>query len=233
MHIKRYVKQPPKKIKTRLEKFARFTLFGSFFSFLIATLFSGFPLLVYAWNIISPSTNEYLSSILSNPISFEFKANATEIDNELELIDEYVLPPQDLELPTTPKITIDSIGIQTNILEQSIENYELALKDGVWRVPNFGNPIQREKPIILVAHRFGYLSWDQEYREQNSFFNLPNLETGDQIEVIWDQRKFVYEIYDSEEGTDITKYNADLILYTCKFLKSDVRIFKYARLIEN
>ena len=62
---------------------------------------------------------------------------------------------------------------------------------------------------------------------------MPEVSAGDKIEIIWDQRKFVYEVYDTEEGTDITQYDADLILYTCKFLKSDIRIFTYARLIES
>ncbi len=99
-------------------------------------------------------------------------------------------------------------------------------------MPDFGTAQERTNPMILVAHRFGYLAWSVPYRLQNSFFNLPKLKPGDQIEVIWDQRKYVYEVFAGDEGKEISDYQADLILYTCKFLESDERIFRYARLVQ-
>jgi sortase (surface protein transpeptidase) len=102
----------------------------------------------------------------------------------------------------------------------------------VWRVPDFGTAYERKLPMILAAHRFGYIAWTNQYRRQNSFFNLPELVPGDKVEVIWNQRRYVYEIYAGEEGKEITQYTADLILYTCKLLESDIRIFRYAKLIE-
>ena len=161
------------------------------------------------------------------------QSNEKSTEQQTQVVVEYTLPEKDPTLPVEPTLQLQKIGVKSTILEQPLQNYELALQQGVWRVPNFGTPLEKEKPIILVAHRFGYISWSQEYREKNSFYNLPNMEVGDQIEIIWDQRKFIYEIYASQEGTDITQYDADLILYTCKFLKSDIRIFKYAKLVEN
>ena len=84
----------------------------------------------------------------------------------------------------------------------------------------------------MAAHRFGYLKWSDSYRRQNSFYNLPKLKKGDVVRIIWKQRKYVYEIYGLEEGEEILDYSADLILYTCKFLDSSVRIFRYGRLLE-
>lgn len=136
------------------------------------------------------------------------------------------------QLPTEPRITIPSIGLDTTLQEASLENYEEALKKGVWRVPDFGTPYDRERPTILSAHRFGYLAWSNLYRRRNSFFNLPKAKVGDIVEIAWRQRKYVYEIYGESEGADINDYTADLILYTCRQLDSDVRIFKYARLLE-
>ena len=87
-------------------------------------------------------------------------------------------------------------------------------------------------PIILAAHRFGWDWWWQtDYWKYNSFYYLPEVEQGDMIEIIADQRKWVYEVYAGEEGEEITDYDADLILYTCKFLNSPLRHFRYARLI--
>jgi len=68
-------------------------------------------------------------------------------------------------------------------------------------------------------------------RQQISFYNLPSITKRDIIDIIWDQRVFSYEIYNAEESTYISDYNADLILYTCKFYNSPIRIFRYARAI--
>jgi len=131
---------------------------------------------------------------------------------------------------TTLKIT--SIGVDTEIKEMTYQNYEDALRVGVWRVPDFGTPLDREKPMILAAHRFGYLEWTNLYRRKNSFFNLPKLKTGDLVEINYKQRKYVYEIYGEDRGEEIKDYSANLILYTCETLNSKIRIFKYAKLLQ-
>lgn len=135
-------------------------------------------------------------------------------------------------LPKTNKLIISSIGVDGEIYEAPHDNYEAALRNGVWHEPSFGTPFTRSKPTILAAHRFGYLAWTNQYRRENSFYNLPKLEMGETVEIIWKQRQYTYEIYDESQGEEITDYNADLILYTCEALNSDVRIFKYARLLE-
>ncbi len=207
-----------------LKTIARIFLFGSLFSFILATFLSGYPILATVWNMTFPSTSTKLSEILSQPI------NVPQL--EIEDVDQYKLPEKDLSLPEINIVRIDKIGVNTEIIEQPQEKFEDALRMGVWRTPNFGTPLDRDKPTILVAHRFGYLNWDQPYRIKNSFYNLPNLEAGDQVEVVWDQRKFLYEVYQKDEGVSVSHFNADLILYTCKFLESDIRIFLYAKLIQ-
>jgi sortase (surface protein transpeptidase) len=82
-----------------------------------------------------------------------------------------------------------------------------------------------------VAHRFGYLKWTNSYRRKNSFFNLPKLKNEDTIQILWRQRKYTYAVYAESEGTEINDYTADLVLYTCKDLSSDVRFFVYAKLL--
>lgn len=135
-------------------------------------------------------------------------------------------------LPLENTIRIPSIGVDTEIQESTFEYYEEVLKKGVWRVPDFGTPYTRNKPTIMAAHRFGYLAWSNIFRRENSFFNLPKLKEGDIVEIIWRQRKYVYEIYATEESEEISNYSADLILYTCEALSSPIRIYKYARLLE-
>lgn len=141
-------------------------------------------------------------------------------------------PAFDESLPVGSYLKIPSIGVDTTISISDYENYEEVLKEGVWRAPDWGTPEDRELPMVLAAHRYGYLKWSRIFRRQNSFFNLPKLKEGDQIEIIWRQRKYTYNVVGSSEGESFKNIDADLILFTCRDLTSDVRIFKYAKLLE-
>jgi LPXTG-site transpeptidase (sortase) family protein len=130
------------------------------------------------------------------------------------------------------RIIIPSIGVDGDVHEATLDNYEAALKEGVWRVSDFGAPNDNSMPIILAAHRFGYLAWTNLFRRENSFYNLPKVKVGDIIEINWQQRHYVYEVYATDTGTAITDYSADLILYTCESLTGNQRFFVYAKLIQ-
>lgn len=154
-----------------------------------------------------------------------------EFDQGTQTVQQPYQPPQDETLPEGKWLIIPRIGVRTELIETA--NSEEALAKGVWLVPEYGQPGDRTKPMIAAAHRFGWKWWwESDYWKYHSFNLLPELEPGDTVEVIADQRKWVYEIYAGEEGDEITDYNADLILYTCKFLNSPVRHFRYARLID-
>jgi len=135
--------------------------------------------------------------------------------------------PIDESLPKENYIVINNILVYSPIKEQT--NYTEALKSGTWIVPNFGTPEENTKPIILAAHRFGYIYWNRDTREKISFSNLPKTKVGDTIKIIWNQREYTYKIYKAEESTYISDYSADLILYTCKYFSSPERVFRYAR----
>lgn len=141
-------------------------------------------------------------------------------------------PRYDVTLPKKNTLVIPSIGIETEIREAVYENYEDALKEGVWRAPDFSTPYERNDPTILAAHRYGYLAWSNIFRRKSSFYNLPKLKEGEIVKVIWRQREYIFEVYKTEKGEKISDYSADLILYTCESLNSPQRIFKYARLLE-
>ena len=139
-------------------------------------------------------------------------------------------PPYNKNLPEGDWLIIPRIGVRS--LLQATKDYNEALETGVWLVPDFGQPGDQELPIIVAGHRFGFKWWwKNDYWRYHSFYLLPDLEPGDTVEIIADKRKYVYEIYFGEEGTEITDYQADLIIYTCKHLDSPIRIFRYARLI--
>lgn len=141
-------------------------------------------------------------------------------------------PPFDSNLPKENLLVIPSLGIKTLINEATSENYENALRKGVWRVWDFGVPASRDYPVILAAHRYGYLNWSIPYRLKNSFYKLPKLSENERVEIIWNQRKYTYLVYKEEKGEVITDYSADLILYTCENLSSPARIIRYAKLLE-
>jgi sortase (surface protein transpeptidase) len=168
-------------------------------------------------------------------VTFEnFRMSNTEIQtlqSDLNTSKPVILPPFDPRLPLTNRLIVPSIGVNTDIQEATFDNYETALRKGVWRVSDFGAPNDNARPIILAAHRFGYLAWTDSYRHKNSFYNLPKTEVGELVEIDWYQRKYLYEIYAVSKGTQILDYSADLILYTCETLTGENKVFVYARLI--
>lgn len=182
---------------------------------------SGFPVVQYIYYTLRPATSGKLASLLS-----QVKTKPRESVKIEDMIDND-LPEIDTSKPGGEYLMIPKIGVDAVIWEGSTDNYEKTLRRGVWRVPEMPIPTSGT-PVILVAHRFGYLEWTNAYRKKNSFFNLPKLKPGDEIEILWEQRLFKYEVKRVAEGEEIDDYNVDLILYTCKFVVSPMRIFVYA-----
>ncbi len=185
-----------------------------------------------AWfRSVVANSAQFISNASSDQNSQNGQAAQTQTAEEKPPQPSRYLPSQDKTLPEGDWLIIPAIGVRTELLHT--DNPEEALMEGVWKVPEYGEPGQLDKPIILAAHRFGWEWWWQsDYWRYNSFYLLPDTQPGDVVEIISDQRKWVYEIYAGEEGSEITDYDADMILYTCKFLTSPVRHFRYARLID-
>jgi LPXTG-site transpeptidase (sortase) family protein len=141
----------------------------------------------------------------------------------------FKLPAYDASLPEKNTLIIPRIGVNGPLVEGT--DPTKMLYKGLWRVPNFGTPLKNDLPIIIAAHRYGYIEWSAKFRKTNSFANLPNMKTGDTFQIVWQQRAFTYKVYKMEENKSLTDYEADVILYTCKYLKSPIRIIVYARRI--
>jgi LPXTG-site transpeptidase (sortase) family protein len=193
-------------------------------TWLMFALLSSYPVLATLYYSVFPST--------SGEISQGLVATASEGEPIAQVVASEEIEPIDPTLPQGHYLSIPKIGVDTTMWEAGIGDYESALRRGVWRVPDFAAPGETGRPMILAAHRFGYLEWTQQYRQKNSFYNLPSLKVGDRVEVISDQRRYTYEVTRVEEGTAIDDYSGDLILYTCKFLVSPIRYFVYARLVQ-
>lgn len=199
----------------------------------IFVFLSSFPIFLYLFYTVSPGITAKLSKSLDETRSQSVVAaqekTPTQVPNE-------VVPTitKDLTLPVGQYLTIPTLGIDTTIWEASPSAYEEALRKGVWRVPDFATPEtpKEGRPIILAAHRFGYVAWTQDYREKHSFYNLPDIKVGESIVLTWNQHRYTYRVKAIEEGKEITDYSSDLILYTCKFLVSPIRVFVYAELVQ-
>lgn len=219
------VSKNPTKITSTLATVPKAALTALFLAISIG-LFALFVVPVVYYQFFSKDPVPIAASTSGTPLGGDFKDGAAKTPER-----RVPLPAYDESLPEGNWLIIPRIGVHTPILESA--EPEESLKQGVWRVPDFGVPGDESKPMILAAHRFGYKWWWQsQYWRYHSFYLLPELEPGDRVEVISGKRKYVYEIYAGEEGEDISDYYADLILYTCKYLNAPLRHFRYARLID-
>ena len=190
-----------------------------------ATLLAFLPSWPHLFYRLFPSTSGTLASTIGSTVTPVIARNEVTWQPPIAEI-KSTLPDIDPSLPKENGLIIDKIGVKGLIHEGS--DWENILKEGVWRVPNFGTPEENALPIILASHRWGYLEWSAAFRKLNSFYSLPNLTVGDTIKVIWNQRPYEYKVYSTSTGTEISEYNANLILYTCQLWNSPVRIFVYA-----
>lgn len=191
-------------------------------SAIILALLPSWPHLYYR---LFPSTSGTLASTIASTVSQDQTLTNTSPINTPGT-SEPALPDVDPSLPKENGLIIDKIGVKGQIHEGT--DWEQILKLGIWRVPDFGTPEDNSRPIIIAAHRWGYLDWSAAFRKLNSFYSLPKITVGDIIEIIWNQRPFEYKVYSVSTGTKITEYNANLILYTCQLWNSPVRFFVYA-----
>lgn len=193
-----------------------------FISLTVTIILSGLYFAPDVYYYLAPFDKEVISQIDQSQIS-----SAQDVKQD-ELV---FLPDINPNLPEDKWIIIPKIGVRTAL--RDTQDPEEALREGVWLSPDYGQPGSLKMPMIVAAHRWGYkVWWKDDYWKYHSFYFLPDLEEGDRVEIIADQRKWVYEIYAGDEGQEITDYSADLILYTCKFLNSPQRYFRYAKLID-
>ena len=198
-----------------------YVLIGFFFLFL-SLIAIAIPIGPYVWYRINPNETDKDVEKIVKEITTEKIEHRTKTTSQV--------PPLDPSLPETPFVIIPKINVESPI--STNKDFNTGLAKGSWIVSDYGTPEKPELPIILAAHRFGYANWSVEKRNKISFYNLPETQEGDDVFIYWNQRRYNYKIYKSEESTYISDYSADLILYTCKFFNSPVRIFRYAELVK-
>lgn len=219
--------------KQTLKRIANVNIVIGVMLWIVAMLFISVPLFPNFWYQVNQNAINNEAKALTDNIDSDKKAYEDQKPEEPQEPEkpEDNLPPIDPTLPLENRIIISKIGVDAKIEEGA--DFNAALEKGPWIVNDFGMPDNQFAPIIIASHRWGYTYWTDEMRQKVSFLELPNTVAGDRVEIIWGQRKFVYEIYAGEENTAITDYGADLILYTCKlYWDSPERIFRYAKRVE-
>lgn len=183
---------------------------------------------------LNPETINQVSNLSAEEIKEQHRGDES-IDIEPNSLEEIIHPePEfDASLPLGNWIRIPSIGVDTQLDPSA--NPDEALAKGAWLVPDFGRPNDTSLPVIAAAHRFGWdWWWLSDFGKKNSFYSLPKLQAGDEVQIVFNQRLYRYQVYAVQEGYEITDYNAHLILYTCKYLNSPDRYFVYAdRMVED
>ena len=147
-----------------------------------------------------------LFHVLSPEIEYQIDPPNEEIITEkLDLSSKY----------TENKLIIPSIGVDMLIgQDQSFLDY------GGWiqGVDTKGNP------NLIAVHRFGWSTFSTEKKMKQTLYHVYKLTKGDKVFVIWNGRKYEYEVVDIVEGKNNPELN-NLMLYTCKFYSSTQRIF--------
>ncbi len=146
-----------------------------------------------------------------------------------------VKPVYSLGLPEGKWVRIPEAEIEAEIFSnQNLQDKKAVTKildKGIYEYPEFSTMGVKGKTVLLAGHHFNV--WVSEEQSKKTFQNLNRVMLGDRVELISDYRQWNYEIYKIEQATQISEDQADLIMYTCVFWwNSDLRLFVYARLIE-
>jgi len=211
--------------KEKYQKFLKIYQTLGFILLFITIILIAIPTAPYVWYRLNPKAVEKDEE----KIAVEVVGNKENIPQPQQP-EEDTIPPINPDLPQGYFVVIEDVGINSPIT--LTKDYKKALTKGTWIVNDFGTPENNNLPIILAAHRFGYSSWGTKKRNLISFYNLPKTGAGTKVKIYWNQREYIYEIYNGNVGTHITDYNADLILYTCKYYNSPERIFRYANRVD-
>ena len=138
----------------------------------------------------------------------EFKINPP---NEAEII-ETIESEEDLSIN---RLIIPSIGVDMKIGQDK-------------EFLDYGGWIQRldsdNLPNLIAIHRFGWSTLSPEQKMKQTLYHVTKLNEGDKVFVIWNGKRYEYQINEITDGTN-NPSDEYLTIYTCKFMSSTPRIF--------
>lgn len=81
-------------------------------------------------------------------------------------------------------------------------------------------------PMVIVAHRFGRIGMPNDRKVSHTLYNIDKLKFGDEVIVQWQNERQVYKVKGITEATNNPSIkDGEILIYTCKFFESDVRVF--------
>lgn len=115
---------------------------------------------------------------------FSDSSNGYRYDSQLATSagqEENLAPP-----PEDNTLLIPGIQVDHRVVEGG--DISVLAADGVWRRPQTSTPDQGGN-TVMVAHRFSY-------SDPATFYHLDKMETGERFAVWWEQKEYVYEVFD-------------------------------------
>jgi len=179
-------------------------------------------------NVEAANTPEQETVILTNTLSQKPSILTTKPIEVAPAPQVTVIAPPVHKVTDKQYIKIPSIGLDTQVYQGPDAK---TLDKGVWLMPGHGTPEDMSQPIVLAAHRWGPDNATYEYRKKNLFYNLPTIRDGDVVTINWNGQDYKYKVIYKEENQYVSRY-ADLIMFTCKYYNSPIRIFVYAQRIQ-
>jgi LPXTG-site transpeptidase (sortase) family protein len=192
--------------------------------------FAVFLLLIYL--IVSPFLPEIAFQV-RNLLGIQYKEERIFLEN-IDREDEETIGAReskfrDFDLSGN-RLVIPTIGVHIAIVEG---NDESVLYRGAWRRPNSSTP-DKGGNTVITGHRFHYIPPNNK-----TFYNLNKLEIGSKVFVFWNEKEYIYTIYEKfvvkPEQTEIEGAMAGniLTLYTCHPLwTADQRLVVRAKLTD-
>ncbi len=140
-------------------------------------------------------------------------------------------PPQSIESvstasatdPTQPKIIFPNRLIIPNIgVDMELGTDPKTLDTAGW----ITNLYPDNSPMVIAAHRFGWVGMPMDKRVTHTLFNIDKLKVNDKVIIQWNGKKEIFIVKDIGEATNNPSIkDGEVLIYTCKFMESDLRIF--------
>jgi sortase (surface protein transpeptidase) len=138
----------------------------------------------------------------------------------------YQLKPPDVQeltfsAETTEDLSVNRLIIPAIGVDMQIGSEKRFLDFGGW----VQSSNQVNEPNLIAIHRYGWDNLSPEQKIKQTLYHVQKLKGGDKIYLIWNGKRYQYEVTNLIDDTNNPPITDDLILYTCKFFNSSHRIF--------
>lgn len=138
----------------------------------------------------------------------------------------YQLRPPDIQeltisAETTEDLSVNRLIIPAIGVDMQIGSERRFLDFGGW----VQSSNQENEPNLIAIHRFGWDNLSPEQKIKQTLYHVQKLKGGDKIYLIWNGKRYQYEVTNLTDDTNNPPITDDLVLYTCKFFNSNHRIF--------